>query len=242
MSKKALESPREFFTLANIGLNKAMAERLKVEKEGRTPAWEKEQYNSIKYGFKKEAEKIADTMMATAKAEAAKYALEARVLRNRPSSPLRPKDGNLMLYHQNRINTMLDGLSEEESINEFGYLVSILNDDERQYLHVYEDGLMAKMKDPVYKNTAEEVIFKFKSDKEKVAYLKAKKAEQEVKELETLAALIKDDIQNVASGEKIPTYSYHDLFEEVGTHESPDRQIKINPYDGENEPDSGEIE
>lgn len=240
MSNKTLKSGRDFFTLAGIELTKAMDKRLKVAREGRTPAWEREQYNEIEHKFKKEADKIASSMMEAARAEADKLAIEARVLRNRPSSPLKPKDGNMMLYHQNRISNLLDGLSEQEAIREYSFNVSILNDDERPYLHVYEDVLMSKMKDPAYKQLAKEEIFKYKSAKEKIAQTLAERAEKEVEELETIAAIIKHDIERAAKGEKIPNYSYHDLFEEIGSQEAAETIMKINPYAGD--PVSGESE
>ena len=240
---KTLKSPREYFTLANLELTKAMDQRLKVKKEGRTPQWEREQYDDIENRFKKEADRIADAMMATARVEADKLAMEHRAIRNRPHSPLRPKDGNLMVYHQNRINNVLDGLNEEDAIREFGFMVSILNDDEKPYLHIYEDSLMARMKDPAYKNAAKEEIFKHKSAKEKTAQMFAERAEKEVEELETLAALIRRDIVNVAKGEKPPTYDYQGVFEEVGTYQQPNvTEQTINPYDQDNIRDYGDSE
>jgi hypothetical protein len=146
-----------------------------------------------------------------------------------------------MVYHQNRITNMLNGLSEEDSIKEFGVMARMLNDDERPYLHVYEDALMAKIKDPIYKHVAENEIFKYKSVDEKRAYVRAECAESEVKELETLAAIIKDDIKKVATGERLPLYSYHDVFEEIaGGSKTDENLLKINPYSGDM--DSGEAE
>jgi hypothetical protein len=243
MAKKILQSPKEFFVLAGIELNKAVEQRLKVAKEGRTAQWELEQYGEIKSKFTREANKIADAMMETAKAERDKFAMEHRVIRNRPHSPLRPKDGSQMVYHQSRANNMFEGLSEEEAIKEFSFAVSILNDDEKPYLHIYEDSLMFRMKDPAYKNAAKDEIFKHKSTKEKIAFMLAERAEMEFKELETLAALIRHDIEKVASGEKIPTYNYFDIFEEVGGYDEPQiTELKINPYEGDTEPDNGESE
>ena len=239
MSNKILKSARDYFSLAGVGLTKAMDERLRVAREGRTKAWEQEQYGDIERRFKVEADKIVNSMMESARAEADQLAREARVLRNRPSSPLKPKDGNMMLYHQNRISNLLEGLSEEEAIKEYGYTVGILNDDERPYLHVYEDVLLSKMKDPVYKQLAKEETFKHKSTKEKIAQTLAEQAEVEVKELATLAAIMRDDIEQVARGEKIPTYSYHDLFEEIGDEGAENKLLNINPYAGETDPDSG---
>ena len=243
MTKKVLKTPRDFFTLAGIELNKAMEQRLKVAREGRTRAWELEQYDNIKDSFTKEANKIVSSMMEAATAERDKLVMEARVLRNRPSSPLKPKDGNLMVYHQNRITNMLNGLSEEDAIKEFSNMARMLNDDERPYLHIYEDALLAKVKDPVYKHVAEDEMFKYKSVDEKRAYVKAACAEAEVKELETLAALIKDDLEKVATGDKLPLYSYHDVFEEIaGGSKTEENLLKINPYAGNTNPDSGESE
>lgn len=232
-----MKTSKVFLGLANDILMKAQRERSQVVKEGRSEAWNLEQYANIEAKYRAEANALANQMLTAARAEVDELKNRARLIRNKPSSPLKPVHGDLLLYHQNRMKYALEGLTPEEAIKEYEFAVSILTPQEMPYLHVYEDVLMSKMKEPAHKLAAEGVTWKYKAAEEKTAITKAKQAEEKYTQLETLAEIIKHDTERVASGKyNPPDYDYGRVLDEMGTYESPDvAEVKINPYDSETE-------
>jgi hypothetical protein len=232
-----MKASKLYLHLANELMSKAENERRQVASEGRSAEWNKRKYDEIEAKYRAEARAIANQMIEAAQAEAEDLHKQARLLRNRPSSPLKPVKGDLMLYHQNRMTNVLDGLNPEECIKEYEYFASTLTDDEKPFLHIYEDCLMAKMKEPSYKLAAEEVAWKYKTVKEKLAFSEARKADEALEKAQTIAAIIQHDASRVAKGEiKPPTYDYSQVFDEMGTYQAPDvTEVNVNPYDGDSE-------
>ena len=228
-----MNKSRVCLNVANDLLRKAKVERDKVKEEGRNEEWNRKKYAEIEGKYQADVTALTNKMMEMARAETEEAKRQYKNLRNKPHSPLRPKDSNAQLYHQNKMQMALQGLSEEEAINEYPNILDGLTDQEMAYRYVYEDGLMAKMKDLAYKHVAEQTIFKHKPIEEKMALVNAQKAEALQGQLESLVPIIKDDVIRVASGKiNPPDYDYQVVVDEVGTqNKNSSKQVSINPYD-----------
>lgn len=214
-------------------MESAKHERDSVAKEGRSSAWNHERYKEIESKYRASVTENIQHMLEASQAEIAEAEKQARLLRNRPPSPLKPIDGNEKVYHQNRVSQFLFGLNEEQSIEECERILANLADHEAPFRHIYEDGLLSKIKDPVHRLKAEETIYRYKPIKERVAIAKADEAKRIHGKLENLKNIMIDDVVKVATGKMdIPTYDFVSLIDEPEyTNEPQVEKVAINPID-----------
>lgn len=211
-------------------VKKAKADREGIIAEGRKDDWTRKELEKLRERYKADAEALARKAMQEASEEVGQAKAKFSKIRNRPSNHLKPIDGADKLYHQNRVEMFLDGLDADAAIKEYGYIAGTLADHEKDFLHIYEDALMARCKNPGTRELAQQEIFRFKSPEEKLALIGAKRAEKQLNSMQTIVEHFKFDVENVVLGKSdIPEYEYAALLDESGN------TTKGNKTEGENQ-------
>lgn len=233
--KKLLSSAKKL-------IEQAAKERAAVKEEGRNQEWEQKQYKAIQDKYTKLGHELSNQMFGVSLKNAIDAKQAAEKKRKKPHSSLNQVDGSEKLYHLQRAELLLGGLSEEDAIKEYGYHVSTLDNKEQQFRYIYEDMLSSKIKDPVNKVQAQEEILKFKPAEEREAIREAEEAWR-IKELnQTIANHLKHDIEQVTTGQgDPPSYDYTEFIDgqtqqEVSQQRSMEAEtgvrqaMKDNPY------------
>ena len=205
---------RKLLANAKKLVEQAAQERANVVKEGRNEEWNREQYKAIREKYTNMAQLLKDQLFNASLKEAVEAHQTAEKKRKKPYSPLNQTDGAEKLYHLQRAESILSGLDENQAIEEFGYLVSTLDDKEKAFRFIYEDSLLSKVKDPAQKELAQQKIMKYKPQEERDLIDAANQA-WNVKELnETITNHLMHDIDQVTNGKADPpTYEYSEFID-----------------------------
>ena len=125
------------------------------------------------------------------------------------------KDTSLMSYHQARARDSFGGLNSDQMLSKLDKLAGVLQDDEKEYLYVYEDTLKAMINDPVYDMAIDETLNKYRGELEKAALNEVARRENFLNHDKTLRGLAEMEVKSILDGDKPAGHDFAELLDEM---------------------------
>jgi hypothetical protein len=127
----------------------------------------------------------------------------------------RGKDTSLMTYHQGRARDSFKGLNPEDILKKYQEVVGKLQDDEKDYLYVYEDTVKSLVRDDAYQAAIEETLHEHKSPIEQSAIKETERRENFLNHDKTIRGLVAEEVETIIKGEQPVGHDFISLYEEM---------------------------
>ena len=190
-------------------ISKAKADRVQIIKSGLQDWKIKQDLKALETRVTREIRGLGEELQGIA----VSYVNDGRVVADRFRR--KGKEPALMNYHQGRATESFRGLSPDQMLAKYDLLAQVLQEDESEYLYVYEDTIKSMLSNPAYEVALNETLNKHKGELERAALAEVSRRENFLNHDKTLRGLAEEEAKSAAMGEGLAGYDFIELYNEM---------------------------